>query len=190
MNTLARQSISKTLVKACTAAVLLVTCLNAQAESNVQNLSEEFRAETMHSLQVEQNTSNVVAPSLDILSKAAEKASVSKTLRNETLSSINIDKELVTYKPSLDNLSAALENFVDNNPSSSTENSFTAENTRKVLEAVWANNIQPTFASFDTPDFDVEDAASNHVKLMAIDFAITALETAKTNFNLENNASL
>ena len=190
MNTLARQSISKTLVKACTAAVLLVTCLNAQANSNVQDLSEEFRADTMHSLQVEQIAKNVVAPSFEILNNAAEKASVSKSFRNETLSSINIDTNFITAKPSLENFSAALDSFVDSNPTSNLENSFTAENAKTVLESVWANNIQPTFASFDTLDFDVEDAASNQVKLMTIDFAITALETARTNIAFANNVSL
>jgi len=186
MNTPARQSISKTLVKACTAAVLLVTCLNAQANNDVQNLSEEFRAETMHSLQVEQNAKNVVAPSLEILNTAADKAVISKTFRNETLTTLDVN----AFKPSLTNLNAALESFVESNPSSNIENSFTAANTKTVLESVLPNNLETTFASFDTLDFEVDDAASNHVKLMAIDFAIAALETARTNFTLETNASL
>ena len=225
MNTLARQSISKTLVKACTAAVLLVTCLNAQADSNVQNLSEEFRAATMHNLQVEQNAKNVVAPSFEIFNNAAEKAAVSntlrnetlstiqyatniiapsfeifnnaankaavsKTFRNETLSSLNADIIFIAQKPSLENLSAALESFEDNNPTSNIENSFTATNTKTVLESVWANKIQPSFVSFDTLDLDIEDTATNQVKLMAIDIAIAALETARTNFTSETTASL
>ncbi len=225
MNTLARQSNSKTLLKACTAAVLLVTCLNAQADSNVQNLSEQFRAETLHNLQVEQIAKNVVAPSFEIFNNAAEKAAVSnnlrnetlstikyatniiapsfeifnhaaekaavsKTFRDETLSSLTVDTNIVVLKPSLDNLSAALQKFVVNNPTSNIENSFTAANTKTVLESVWASKIQPSLVSFDTLDLEVEDAATNQVKLMAIDIAIAALETARTNFTLEINASL
>ena len=260
MKTLARQSNSKTLVKACTAAVLLATCINAQANSNVQNLSEEFRAETMHNLQVEQYANNVVAPSFEILNNAANKAAVSKTLRNETLSNIkyannvvapsfeilsnatkkaavsktfrsetlsnikfannvvapsfeilnnaaskaavsktlrnetlnniNANANIMVTKPSLNNLNTALEAFVVSNPTSNIENSFTAANTKTLLESVWASTLKPTFASFDTLDLEVEDAASNQVKLMTIDFAITALETARTNFTLDNTASL
>jgi len=188
MNTFARQSISKTLIKACTAAVLLVTCFNAHADSSVQNLSESFRAETMQSINAEQKTKDVIESSQDILDSALEKVSLTEAYRSETFATMQVENADVSMN-SLNILNAALESFEYSNSQTNTENEFVASNTVSTLESIWVNNIQPQFTTLDTLKFDASDVAGQEAAVIAIDFAIEALETARINF-LESNYSL
>jgi hypothetical protein len=113
MNTLARQSISKTLVKACAAAILLVTCLNSQAaDSNVKEIFANIGSETLASIQADLKTNTAFKPTLNDLSVALERSAKSQNFRAETLSSINADlKNENTFTPNLNLLSAALDNI-------------------------------------------------------------------------------
>ena len=71
MKTLARQSNSKTLVKACAAAVLLVTCINAHAmDSNVEELLSDLENEALTSIHAEIDTKSHLDKSFKDLDSA------------------------------------------------------------------------------------------------------------------------
>ena len=83
MNTLARQSISKTLIKACTAAVLLVTCINSQAmDSNVEELLSDLKSEAITSVLAEIDTQSQLDKSFQDLSAALESHAVKSSADN------------------------------------------------------------------------------------------------------------
>ena len=185
MNTLARQSISKTLVKACTAAVLLVTCLNTQAsDSTVDPLFANLGTETLASIKADSKTNTSLQPNLDHLTQALERTEMSQSFRSETLGSINADlKSGQTFAPSLDALNAALDN-TSYKPESDT---IQAQH-----NIAWANSekIYPSIASLGNIEFEFSDAASREATMIALAFAIEALEGAKTNLALGQSLTL
>ena len=185
MNTLARQSISKTLVKACTAAVLLVTCLNTQAsDSTVETTFANFGSETLASIKADAKTNTSLQPNLDYLTQALERSEISQDFRNETLNSINAEiNNGETFAPSLDALSAALDK-TDFNPDSDTM--------QVQQNNAWSSteNIYPSIASLGNIEFEVRDTASREATMIALDFAIEALASAKTNLVLGQSLTL
>lgn len=179
MNTLARQPISQTFANASIAAILLVTCLNTQAaDSNVNQDFHNFRSETMTSIHADLRASDFSAPTLGPLNAAVESAIQSENYRTETLGSISAQLQSNnSITPSLDLLNAAL-----------ADTHYQSEIESDTLQAAQANsvwtepqNILPAIASLGKIELETKDAVSREATMLAINFAISALENAKSN---------
>ncbi|MBT8141814.1 MAG: hypothetical protein HKN88_01155 [Gammaproteobacteria bacterium] len=191
MNTHARQSISHSFVKALTAAVLLVTCFNTQAtESATNELSKQFRTETLQSIQAELQTSDMVAPSYELLTTITRHVSMSESMRLETQQSMQSEKSFEQYAPSLESLNAVLANVPQTQPEPVLAAISKTARQAVSVEAVNTESIIPVIATLGTIDFDVKDAASREATMIALDFAIETLQSAKRNLAVSQRLTL
>jgi len=143
----------------------------------------------MQTIKAEQNSKEIFAPTLDLMNSALEKVSQTEAYRNETFASMQVENTNI-HKPSLNILDVALNNFEIFESNVTNKNAFVETNTRSALEAIWANNIQPQFASLDTLKLETNEVARQEATVIAIDVVIKALETARINFIESNNYSL
>lgn len=190
MNTFARKPISKSLLQACTAAVLMVTCLNAQAlDSNVEDTSNILRVETMNSLQAELKNDSQFTPNLDFFNAAVEHAKQSENYRSETLHSLAAENNKSEFAaPSLNLLTAALEsnNIVANN------GNLQATRRVSVESNVWNNEttLLPSIANLGSIEYEAKDAATREATMLALNFAIVALENARSTLAVNQRLAL
>lgn len=148
-------------------------------------VSANMRAETFASIEAEMSHGSVIAPSYEIFAQTAAKATNSVNMYSETLASIQSEQSLNTFAPNLDALNIALAD-ADIEPTVYTRQ---ARVDSKELDAT-RTSILPVIASLGTINLNAEDASSREATMIALDFAIEALETAKTNFSVDQRAIL
>ena len=141
MNTLARQSNSKTLKKACAAAVLLVTCLNAHAmDSNVEELLSDLKNEAITSIHAEIDTQSSLDKSYQDLSTALETHVVEDSTENlEQEKYYSMVDNAFDFEASLGSLEFNLEDDV------SRELAFTA--LRLAMDSLENAKVKVTFSN-------------------------------------------